>query len=274
MKIVILAMDDSLYTNRFIKQIIDARHDDIAGFVYVSKGNRMTIGKNKSKAGYLFSLLLIMGLFYFLSNSLITILHKIKIKLSKKISFISNPLVIDYARGKNIKTFEIENPNSKKSLNMLRELNPDIIINQSQRIIKKELLQIPKYAVINRHNALLPKNRGRLTPFWVLYKGEKKTGVSIHFVEEGIDSGDIIVQETYDVDKRDTFRSLVEKNYKIAPLAMLKALDKLEKGEKDFIPNNDELATYNTTPDLRHAVKYRIKRIKSFLQFNNCRPLL
>jgi methionyl-tRNA formyltransferase len=43
--------------------------------------------------------------------------------------------------------------------------------------------------VINRHNALLPKNRGRLTPFWVLYKGEKETGVSIHFIDEGIDSG-------------------------------------------------------------------------------------
>ena len=257
-------MDDPLYTNRFIKQIIDARHDDIAGFVYVSKGNRMTIGKDKSKAAYLFSLLLIMGMFHFFSNSFVTVLHKIKIKLSKKLSFISSPLVIDYARGKGIKTFEIENPNSKKFLDELRELNPDIIINQSQSIIKKDLLQIPKYGVINRHNALLPKNRGRLTPFWVLYKGESETGVSIHFVEEGIDSGDIIVQEKYDIDSRDTFSSLVAKNYEIAPRAMLKALDKLEKGDKDFIPNNNELATYNTTPDLRHAVKYRIRRIKSF----------
>ena len=133
-------MDDPLYTNRFIKQIIDARHDDIAGFVYVFKGNRMTLGKDKSKAAYLFSLLLIMGLFSFLSNSLITILHKIRINLSKKLPFISSPLLIDYARKKNIKTFEVKNPNSKKSLNILRELNPDIIINQSQSIIKKDLL--------------------------------------------------------------------------------------------------------------------------------------
>jgi len=257
-KIVILAMDDPLYTNRFIKQIIDARHNDIVGFVYVPKGNRMTLGKDKSKAAYVF----------------ITILHKIKIYLSKKIPFFTSPLVIEYARRKNISTFEIENPNSKKSINMLKGLNPDVIIKQSQSIIGKELLRIPTIGVINRHNALLPKNRGRLTPFWVLYKEEKKTGVSIHFVEEGIDSGDIIVQETYDVDKRDTFSSLVEKNYKIAPRAMLKALDKLEKGDKDFISNNDELATYNTTPDLRHAVEYRMRRIKSFLQFHNCRALL
>lgn len=273
MKIVILAMDDPLYTNRFIRQIIDARHDELFGFIYVSKGNRMTIGKDKSKAAYLFSLLLVMGLFQFLSNSLITILHKIRITLSKNLFFISSPLVIDYARRKNIKTFEIENPNSKKSLNILRALNPDIIINQSQSIIKKELLDIPVIGVINRHNALLPKNRGRLTPFWVLYKGEKKTGVSIHFVEEGIDSGDIIVQEKYDIDRKDTFCSLVKKNYNIAPRAMLKALCKLEEGDKDYIPNDDESATYNTIPDIGHAVKYRIKRIKAFLQFHNCRSL-
>ena len=274
MKIVILAMDDPLYTNRFIRQIIDARHDDIEGFVYVPKGNRMTLGKDKSKAAYIFSLLLIMGLFSFLSNSVITILHKIRINLSKKLPFIYSPLVIDYARGKNIKTFEIENPNSIKSLNILRELNPDIIINQSQSIIGEELLKIPAIGTINRHNALLPKNRGRLTPFWVLYKGEKKTGVSIHFVEKGIDSGDIIVQEKYDIDRKDTFGSLVKKNYKIAPKAMLKALDKLENGRKDYIPNDDGSSTYNTTPDLRHAVEYRIRRIKSFLKLPKCRALL
>jgi len=58
-------------------------------------------------------------------------------------------------------------------------------------------LNIPKIGVLNRHNALLPKNRGRLTPFWVLYKGETETGVSIHFVTEDLDAGDIIVQKKF-----------------------------------------------------------------------------
>ena len=260
MRIVILAMDDPLYTNRFIKQIINARYGDIAGFVQVSKGNRMTIGKDKSKAAYLFSLLLIMGMFHFFSNSFITILHKIRIKLSKKLSFIPSPLVIDYAQGKGIKTFEVENPNSKKFLNVLRELNPDVIINQSQSIIKEGLIQVPKIGVINRHNALLPKNRGRLTPFWVLYKGEKETGVSIHFIDEGIDSGEIIVQKKYKVKNNDTFNSLVKRNYEIAGKAMLEALDILESGNYSLIPNDDGCATYNTTPDLKHAWEFRIRR--------------
>lgn len=73
-------------------------------------------------------------------------------------------------------------------------MDVDLIINQNQNILKKELLSIPKIGVINRHNALLPKNMGRLTPFWVLYKGEKVSGVSIHFVTEELNAGDIIVQ--------------------------------------------------------------------------------
>ena len=261
MKIVIIAMDDPLYTNRFIKEIIDARPGDIAGFVYVSKGNRMTIGKDKSKAAYLLSLLLIMGLLHFISHACKTVLHKIQIKLSKKLSFVSNPLVINYAQGMGIKTFEIDNPNSKEFLNILRRLNPDVIINQSQSIIKKELLQVPKIGVINRHNALLPKNRGRLTPFWVLYRGEEETGISIHFVDEGIDSGKIIVQKKYKVKITDTFNSLVKRNYEIAGKALLEALDILESGDYSLIPNDDECATYNSTPDVKHAWEYRKKRM-------------
>ena len=260
MKIVILAMDDPLYTNKFIKQIIDARLEDIIGFAYVSKGDRLTIGKDKSKAAYLFSLLLIMGLYHFTKNSLITVLHKVRLKLSNKISFISSPLVIDYARKRGIQTFETRNPNNKKFLTILRELKPDVIINQSQSIIKEGLLNIPKIGVINRHNALLPKNRGRLSPFWVLYKGEKETGVSIHFVDEGIDSGEIIVQKKYKVSDNDTFNSLVKRNYEIAGKAMLEALDKLESGDYSLIPNDDEYATYNATPDIKHAWEYRKKR--------------
>ena len=172
-----------------------------------------------------------------------------------------DPTILGYAKMKGIATFKIETPNNLEFLEKLKKLNPDIIINQSQNILKKELLEIPTIGVINRHNALLPKNRGRLSPFWVLYKGEKETGVSIHFVEEALDSGDIIVQEKYPVTEKDNFNTLVKKNYQLAPKAMLMAIDLLENGYKDFIPNNDNQATYNTTPTLKEAWQYRKRRI-------------
>lgn len=101
----------------------------------------------------------------------------------------------------------------------------DVIINQSQNILKDEILSIPRIGVINRHNSLLPKNRGRLTPFWVLYKGKKETGISIHFVTKQLDAGDITVQKRFPNEKKDNFNTIVKKNYELAPIDMLVALD-------------------------------------------------
>ena len=119
MKIAIIAMDDPLYTNSFVKQIINARKKDIVKFVYVSKGNRMTLSHNKSKFEYILSMFLIMGPIYFIKNALSTFIHKTKQALSKNISFIKSPLVIEYAKELNIDTTETKNPNSKK---LLKEL--------------------------------------------------------------------------------------------------------------------------------------------------------
>lgn len=254
-------MDDPIQINNFIKHIINVKRDSIVGLA-LSKGGRMAIGKNRSKIAYVFSLLLIMGLPSFIKNSFITVIYKLKKALSK-LNLTKNPSTLQYAKDLGIETFDINSPNNPDFQKRLMELKPDLIINQSQFIIKKKLLQIPSIGVINRHNALLPKNRGRLTPFWVLYKGEKETGVSIHFLTEAIDAGDIIVQEKYTVEKEDTFNTLVEKNYKIAPIAIIKAIEKLEKGEKDFLPNDTAKATYNPAPTFKDAFNYRKKRLFS-----------
>lgn len=252
-------MDDPVYTIPFLKEVIENRKKDIIG-IAVAKGDRLKLFNKMSKVSYIFSLLMIMGVTFFLYNSFKTVSFKIRKKLSGYFKFIESPSILKFAEDLGIKTYNIKSPNNKTFLEELRRLELDVIINQSQFIIKKELLNIPKIGVINRHNALLPKNRGRLTPFWVLFKKEKETGVSIHFLDEGIDSGDIIVQEKYPIIKKDNFKSIVKKNYEIAPKAMQKALYILEKGNYNLIKNDSNLATYNHVPTLKQAIKYRIRR--------------
>ena len=252
-------MDDPIQTRDFIKYIIQNKQNEIIGLAQ-AKGDRMTIGKKRSKVEYLFSLMLIMGISNFIKNSYKTLIDKTLKKLANY-KLTTNPSIGAYSESLGIETTYINSANNPSFLERLRELKPDIIINQSQSIIKKELLDIPTIGVLNRHNALLPKNRGRLTPFWVLLKKEKYTGVSIHFVTEGIDAGEIVVQEKYKVEKNDTFNSIVKKNYQIAPKAMVKAIDLLANGMNDFMPNNDQEATYNTVPTLNDAWNYRKTRI-------------
>ena len=262
MRIYIITMDDPIQTYDFIKEIIDEKKDEIVGLA-IPKGNRLTLSKGKSKYTYVFSLLLIMGPYHFLKSSLITVIHKLKKKLFK-MNLLKDPTIAGYAASQGIPTREITTPNSKKFREFLNTLDLDVIINQSQNIVKKELLEIPRIGVLNRHNALLPKNRGRLTPFWVAFNQEKETGVSIHFVEEGIDSGDIVIQKKYDVERKDNFNSIVKKNYKIAPKAMIEALQVLSQENYSLIENDDALATYNTTPTFKEALSYRKRR---FLRF-------
>lgn len=259
MRIFIITMDDPVQTNEFIKKIIDEKEEEIIG-IAITYRDRLTLTKGRSKFIYIFSLLLIMGPFYFSKNVMISMFHKSR-KLGARFKLCSDPTLFAYAKDKSIPAFMIKSPNTEKFRFQLQKLKPDIIINQSQNILKKELLQIPSIGVINRHNALLPKNRGRMTPFWVLFRGEKETGVSIHFVSEGLDDGDIIVQERIQVDSNETFNSLVKKNYEVAPRALIKAINLLKTGTYELIPNNDELATYNSIPTFKDAFNFRIHRL-------------
>ncbi len=267
MRIFIITMDDPIQTYKFIKKIIDKQQDHIVGLA-VPKGDRMTLSKGKSKTAYLFSLMLIMGPWIFVKTALVTVFHKFKKKLFS-FGIGKDPTIAGYAASKDIPVMQITTPNGKKFREHLRTLDLDLIINQSQNIIKKELLTIPKIGILNRHNALLPKNRGRLTPFWVAYHSDTETGVSIHFVEEGIDSGDIVVQKKYKVERKDNFNSIVKKNYSIASDAMNEGIEILKVGCKDFINNDDAKATYNSTPSFSEALSYRKKRIKIFLGFRD-----
>ncbi|HOI30217.1 MAG TPA: formyltransferase family protein [Melioribacteraceae bacterium] len=261
MRIFIITMDDPVQTNSFISQIIESKKNEIIGLA-ISKGDRLTIQRKKSKFTYLLSLFLIMGFYHFVRNSFITIIYKIKKKLYLIFpKLFKDPSIARIASENGIKTLDIKSPNNEQFLDEIRNLNIDVIINQSQNILKSELLAIPKIGVINRHNALLPKNRGRLTPFWVLFKGEKETGVSIHFVNEELDAGDVIVQKKFPIEEKDNFNTIVKKNYELAPAAMLEALDKLKNGYVQFIKNDSSIATYNTTPTLKEAWQYRKIRL-------------
>lgn len=261
MKIWIITMEDAAYTVDFIKEIIAAKADEVIG-LSIAKGGRMKIGKEKSKLQYALSLLLIMGLPY----SVQLAYRKIRYKIVRKLFPESRETLAGFARGHGVIVDYVDNPNSKKYLEKLAVHELDLIINQSQHILKKRLLNTPKIGVLNRHNALLPRNRGRLTPFWVLYKKEKETGVSIHFVTEDIDGGDIVVQKRFEIEAGDSFSRVVNKNYSLAGKAMIEAIELVGSGEYETMVNDKGEGSYNSTPTLGEAWGYRKRDLWGFFR--------
>ncbi len=117
-----------------------------------------------------------------------------------------------YAKEKNILVCDY-----KEDINVLSEIDCDLgILAWWPKIIKEPLLSMPKNGFINTHPSFLPYNRGKHYNFWVLVE-EVQFGVSLHFVDEGIDTGDIIFQKPIDYDWCDTGETL----YKKAQAAMI-----------------------------------------------------
>jgi len=99
--------------------------------------------------------------------------------------------------------------NSVLTVEKIQSLTPDLIVVAAfRRILSPEIIQIPRLGCVNVHPSLLPRYRGPDPFYWVLKNGEKETGVSLHFIDEGIDTGDIIIQEKIPIEGGDTARSL------------------------------------------------------------------
>jgi methionyl-tRNA formyltransferase len=124
------------------------------------------------------------------------------------------------------------NLNSLDSVSFLTKLKPDLIISISaNQIFKRELLKLPKYGCINLHTALLPKYKGLMPTFWALKNNESEIGVSVFFMDEGVDTGDILIQKIIPVEPSDTLETLINKTKKVGMDAIINAVNKINSGD-------------------------------------------
>lgn len=144
-----------------------------------------------------------------------------------------------------LEVFQPENINSQESIEKIRGLNPDfIVVVAFGQILKKELLDIPKYSCINVHASLLPKYRGAAPINWSIIKGEKETGITIMEMAEGLDSGDMILKETIKIRQEDDYPILHDKLSRLGSELLIEALEMIVKEEAVFEPQNHDLSTY------------------------------
>jgi len=129
--------------------------------------------------------------------------------------------------NKNIPYFKIENNiNSLDNINLIKSFNCDLLISCGyDQIFKKELIDLK---IINCHSSELPKYRGRNVLKRALFNNEKYFGITVHWVDEGIDTGSIIIQKLYPIVKRN-YRTLLNIVRKQSVYIILEAIDKLNE---------------------------------------------
>ncbi len=139
-------------------------------------------------------------------------------------------------------------PNKAKEpefLEKVKELAPEVIVVAAfGQILPKALLEIPPYGCINVHGSLLPKYRGAAPIQYSIIDGEQETGITIMYMDVGIDTGDMILQSSLPIAKDETGGSLFDKMAQLGADLLLEALDQLEAGTAVRIPQDNDKATY------------------------------
>lgn len=144
-----------------------------------------------------------------------------------------------------IEVYQPDSVNSESSLEKLRALEPDIIVVVAfGQILKKEVLELPKHGCLNVHASLLPKYRGAAPINWAIIDGEKETGVTIMQMDQGLDTGDMILKSSIEITDEDDYISIHDKLAHIGGTLLIKVLDDLTEGKTVRTPQDDSLSNY------------------------------
>ncbi len=130
-------------------------------------------------------------------------------------------------------------------LSVLEAESPDLIVVVAYgKILPKYVLDYPKFGCINLHVSLLPKYRGAAPMQRAIMDGERETGVTVMYMAEGLDTGDIVTQRAFAIEPDDDFEAIHDRSAEIGGELLLSAIPAIFDGTATRTPQNDSLATY------------------------------
>lgn len=143
-----------------------------------------------------------------------------------------------------IEVYQPQKAKDEEFVKFIRKLAPDVMVVVAYgQILTKEMLDIPKYGCINVHASLLPKLRGAAPIQWSVIDGDEESGVTIQQMDEGIDTGDILLVKKYKLDKKETGGSLFERLASFGGPMILEVLDMAEEGRLNPVKQGED-STY------------------------------
>jgi len=251
MNIFIITRDEPFYLPRFFERVMSYFKSEIVGIAILSEG--------KSKVKTLRKYLKFYGLGLFCIQLFLYFICKLSDKLSYVLPVKNLHSVERISQKYKIQIFDTININSKEFIDKLKELKVDLVVSvTSPQTFKTELLSTPKLGCINVHGAPLPRYRGVLPSFWMLFNKEKKGAVTVHYMEEELDSGDIILQRGYDIRPDVTHHELIIESKRIGAEVLIEAIEIIRSGNIMRKQNDVTQATYYSFPKKEDIKKFHL----------------
>jgi methionyl-tRNA formyltransferase len=150
-----------------------------------------------------------------------------------------------FAIENNLPVYDPEKVNAREFIDVVKHLSPDLNLSVSyDQIIGKRLREIPSYGFINFHAGKLPYYRGRSIINWAIINGEKEIGITGHFIDEGIDTGDIIVQEVVPIAWDDTYETVLNNVIHLLPGVVSRTVELIHSGQVQPVVQRDLEGSY------------------------------
>lgn len=160
----------------------------------------------------------------------------------KKITYTP---VKELAINNEIEVYQPTNLRDEEVVNKIKSLNPDLIVVVAYgKIIPKSIIDIPKHGIINVHGSLLPKYRGAAPVQYAVLNGDAKTGVTIMYIEEGLDSGDMILKKEFELTVEDTTTTTFEKMQEVGKEGLVEAISLIKNNEVNAIKQDESQVTF------------------------------
>lgn len=148
--------------------------------------------------------------------------------------------------------------NAPAFLDELRALGPDLLVSVScPQIFKTPLIQLAPAGCLNIHGALLPRYRGVMPSFWMLANGEREAGVSIYYVNEEIDAGELCAQRAFAIEPDETLDAFLRRSKELAADLLLEVVEAIEQGSVRRTPLDLADGSYYSWPDTEAVARFR-----------------
>ncbi len=167
---------------------------------------------------------------------------------------IEAPPIKTALAGHHVPVFQPKRIKSEDAIAEIRAFTPDVIVVMAYgQILPSAVLEIPRIACLNLHASLLPRHRGAAPIQAAIVAGDRETGVTVMHMDEGLDTGDVLLETRIEIARSETGGSLHDRLAEIAPGALKEALEKLQAGTAPRIPQDSSAATYAPKLEREHG---------------------
>lgn len=163
---------------------------------------------------------------------------------NRGMKFQASP-VKEFSLSIGIPVFQPAKMRDGEAMGILQELSPELIVVAAYgKILPPDILSLPRLGCVNVHSSLLPKYRGAAPINWAILNGEEETGVTIMYMAEGLDTGDILAQEATLICIEENAAQLFERLANIGAKLLVETVEQLGTGTVKAVPQDDSLSCY------------------------------